>query len=46
MGRIGAGTTNPGQPLHVAGKAYISSGNARVWGRIDIIIIQILNQII
>ena len=25
-GRIGAGTTNPGQPLHVAGKAYISSG--------------------
>lgn len=26
QGRIGAGTTNPGQPLHVAGKAYISSG--------------------
>ena len=25
-GRIGAGTVNPGQPLHVAGKAYISSG--------------------
>ena len=25
-GRIGAGTTNPGQMLHVAGKAYISSG--------------------
>ncbi len=26
QGRIGAGTTNPAQPLHVAGKAYISSG--------------------
>ena len=25
-GRIGAGTVNPGQPLHVSGKAYISSG--------------------
>ena len=25
-GRIGAGTVNPAQPLHVAGKAYISSG--------------------
>jgi len=25
-GRIGAGTVSPGQPLHVAGKAYISSG--------------------
>ena len=26
QGRIGAGTVSPGQPLHVAGKAYISSG--------------------
>ena len=25
-GRVGAGTVNPGQPLHVSGEAYISSG--------------------